>query len=1256
MAKEKNEGDASIILQVGEALSTLRGIKGPPKKERITQRKPERSKAGMETGGTAKGGISLQEQTHIKAKPETKEWADEVIKELKKGKLPPEIVERHEVSVSHETIVKSKSQAEWLVGMGDMPQSEVVAQVVADIASSELSNDPNYLLAKGAQLRWAMKADTPQEVQKEARVYLQKIHQKVLEGYQKQYDMPLEKQEIDGQEVLVAKFVDGKDQFTPEQRDLWNVAGHNLTGYESGMPTMRTSRDYKWDPAAEPVKDKKPATKKTTTASTSPTTPTAESRHKSIKSILEEFNEHAEHLSPEALERVIYGTYNELIEHHRDEISQIPQFMDRLAERINDIAEQHRTRGEGWNSLYVTEEIQRGYFLNPFQEVRGTQDRFNRSTKLLGNAVQDAIEYERRNHIQFVQSKDFRTRRMEYIQNPQNWDEIDAIYGSREHIDRGTPDGYTKHFLYQQVENEAQYQAFRDELVDKLSTGDMLQKAYVSYQLGSELDKMGVAYAGLGEPGVMSVLNDRGGLNSDSFDVLDRLGEDILYGPNGEPINISGPVMESLLEEATDEMFSQKALYEPKFKKAYGDRAELSRDEIRASVEETFMLVSITGRRAQFIRRGLVHHEVQQGAGGFNPSRYAGETAESRVLQAQEPVRFLMLRWGTISPVQRMNIEKAARFEAKRLEIDTYWDKRIKNSRSPAAREKLVKDAFWVYDDDPATLKTALETYMSYDASGNHRKPPETAANLSDEDLHRWLVIRDGIRQVDQQMLAGYDYFGAGWNMAESLRVIDQHFSDAEIASGANLAIGLHERTKSELGDGLFSSTITHEKIGEKRQELIHEADPTKDPKDIKDGMLVVMAKFSPLHIIRALREHQSPVVERYLADHLGTPGFSIFKKLDGNGNPVSVPTSRHDQFFREYSKYHQLINKRLADFYVDDATLPKGDPRKFRGLDPIDWSSGVISPEQRAVIDEVCGTTGTNPDEFIKLSKELTEFTLKRETLEEVSHPAIAQYFLTVNKIEARLRRYDDGPKEWDADKKKYIGKWSSRIAHYGGHGGGTGLKRWAGDLQNSWSAVSKDLLPLLGAPNLRTFEQHFQSFIDTVVFTGGHGAKARTAQSLALAWGRNHQRDIGKDFFGMGGENSFKPSCDAQRAAGMGEQSITMQEFDHLIHFAEASAGVKFHDMFPHITHEAEKEARMLISIGWPKFIKNIAEKSNNEAFKNLTNKDILTFHTIWLYRYWVLGAIILFFIGEKAVSETQKGLSGDSSEGGGGGHGGH
>lgn len=1295
---EKEKGAAAAIGEIVKAgVSLVTGKKEAPKAS-------PQSKAVDQLKARAEG------RPKPKAVPETKKWTEEVVAGLKRGELPPEPQVTRTVIESQQIIAKTQAakQTQWLVGEKGAPQSELVAQVVADIASSKLTNDPDYLLAKGAQLRSVITNETPANIQAEARHFLQKIYQKVLGEQQAAGRLSLEKTVVHGQNMWTPKIVDSKVQLPQKQRNLFNTIEYNLTVHKLDMAVGGGGRrepaggggaggtpDYKWDAAQDQVPDAP--------------------EFQNLKDKLIQYNSNITDLENElsAAKGKHPPDRQEIVETQKrlDDrviemlVIEIPAMSDSEQGLINnshlranlelyrlDLVDRYIKEGRGWSSLWVTELKMRAYQLNAFKETRKEQDTYNMYRRLLGNRAQEAIDRSLGQNVQYLVNDDYPRDTMALFKEKANWPDIE-----QETDIPVDPDHPQQHPLYQRMADERLLEEFRQTLVDKLTYPDLLEKNYTSWLLGN-LDKMSVGEAGFGEPGIITVLNNRG-INTDAFDVLEtKLGD--MTGPNGEMIVPTSAAQDVVIDEAVEFLYTHKGMIDYKWKAEYGPHEELTRDDIRASVMEVYRLMAITGHRAKILRRHL--NPIEGGQQGVNPHPFTSEpSGDNKLNMVIEPMRQFFDRWKVANAVQRVWMETIGRLSARRFGIDAKW-KEIVDKMTPGNPEyvRLVKHAFMILNDDKDYVKDQLSVLRFNRVGKDMKFWPERPEDVTKSELLRWLIFRDGTHLAEPHLMAGYTFFEGSWRGTAQIEIYDELFDK-------NKGVGVLERLNLKVA-GIFDIKKGHHAIEQVQEALTHKDGAHPE----NEGLMVTTARYMPIQVLRALDNKQNSLSENFISRRFGS--FDVFHDKFANGltedaeGPVSA--ERRDLFYKRYELRLTMINRGLADWeapQVPDSNHPDQmidnpllkldrnhpDRLKAKGLPPIDWSKAqqdnfgawtVGTTDQMAVLTRWCQETGVNPSEFVRVSKELADFALQQSVLAEAVHPLHAQYFLDVRKLDARLHRLDDGPKVWkkiptDGDntpvwmdrRRMYIGKWSKRlIAEAEGHGATGGLARYLGDQMNVFQVLVPHLIPLSKAKHPKEFEQHLEPFVDTVVNTGGSDSRANTTNLLTAAYIIPNRIDAEKDFLGITDDSTTMDISINQRVGGKGFKALTLQETDHTMHFGEAVAGEKFHDVFPHTNHEIMKEANLIVvpkifgrefEPKWPKFMNRFGEWGGHilpdvisvpglgtvrvNWGKNFEQRFSGTIFpavpTLWVYRivaFLGLGAIIGVFEG---VNSARKGL---------------
>lgn len=166
---------------------------------------------------------------------EEKKKAKTTIDKLEQGAHPvrralgtPESLE--ELKEEVKTLQKEKT-GQWLLNeIAELPDDPVVLKTLTEIAAAppELQNDPTWLLAKGAELRYSLRSDAPEELRNPLRASLNAIHRRIAQQT--------------GIDMSDPKTRASKDPKIVEKVDFVEFAGHHLHFEESGMAPRRTRR------------------------------------------------------------------------------------------------------------------------------------------------------------------------------------------------------------------------------------------------------------------------------------------------------------------------------------------------------------------------------------------------------------------------------------------------------------------------------------------------------------------------------------------------------------------------------------------------------------------------------------------------------------------------------------------------------------------------------------------------------------------------------------------------------------------------------------------------------------------------------------------------------------------------------------------------------------------------------------------------------------------------------------------------------
>ncbi len=164
-----------------------------------------------------------------KKKPDVKaekKKADEVIANLKKGIFPKaEIPQTPEIQegILREQLASGNTQG-LIEKAQDIPEDPKMLGVLTDIliAPPELQNDPRWLLAKGSEIRNALRADMPNDQQRIARNILRNIYQKIAV--------------IEGVDTSSPQVRISKDPVVAEKVQFVELAGNSLLPEAGVMP------------------------------------------------------------------------------------------------------------------------------------------------------------------------------------------------------------------------------------------------------------------------------------------------------------------------------------------------------------------------------------------------------------------------------------------------------------------------------------------------------------------------------------------------------------------------------------------------------------------------------------------------------------------------------------------------------------------------------------------------------------------------------------------------------------------------------------------------------------------------------------------------------------------------------------------------------------------------------------------------------------------------------------------------------------
>lgn len=1107
----------------------------------------------------------------------TQAWAEDIEKQIiDEAKLPPETtitVTKEEANDAIRNRMKVSKDFEWLVKDGEIIEDPQIAQVVYDVISGDSNPTKEMLLVKGSQLKHGRGLDEGVQESPERQKFRQRLLKKVQESY--------------GFSEDPRKAGSGA---TPEQKQLFEAITHEVSGFESGMPTRAGGRGRAGGgefsntmlQSIDNIINRHGRSR------------IEVDQARNFKAALEHFNtvrargfdmdvETANLINKVDSNEywLRFGTSDVELRHKLDELKkQVPGILNKR----NELRQMER----GWSSLYVSYEDMRLSWRSLSSMVRRRQDMLNWTTNVFESKVSESIERNEQQLIGYVSSDDFLRNRKAYLRDVANRAEIKALSGMDPYLDADGTRFNQEHRWYKEVDvRSPEHAEFLENIKNEISAISTLQRLDSGIELDTEMDKLKGMFSEWGDVGYTRVLNQRNGINIATLELFKEKGASIIYDEHGNIRALTGGVFRKLEDQVAAQMWAlhqqDPELYGKMFAEWEGSlgeneqgsmidvngnviRRNLTLQDFKSSAREISYLFTITGQRAQVFDKAATPFELMHRMD--NPAAFAGQPAEGKIMFANSPFRWLVERWSVKSKFIGVVMRNMFLAESRRAGIDTLWEERLKNigHMSPefkriakyafnmnfnvedSANANHIKDALSVLDTkyERRSFGNTLKQFIVGNRDGDNRTPPTTLQELTKGDLREQILYREGMRLLDSRFSGSYHIMDAGWNLQTQQDVLGK----LGVYTADN-GVLLHESAKIQAGS-LIDVTGNHKSMEEARHTL-------------KEETFKLMGRFDPLSSVDALIMRKHYDATKWFEDNAA--GFNIFHST-ALGETQAITKDRPDLFIKAASMRRTMIDTELANMKQMDqatgATISKNGPVDYSKWDG-DFS--VYTEAEGKAIQKICKVTDVDATAYMNMMKKTSIFALEPETRTDLSNPAYAIYFSTVRKVDPRVQFLDANPdKEW---------RWSSRIsASFEGHGAGGGFVRWAGDTENSRKALNDHLVAMLEAKDTKIFLMHAKPYFDTILFSGGWSSKGAVAQSLYIGWGQTALQDIIWDYAPTDMENSLIPTSSGQRAAGLGAPSIDRNALDHFEHDMEMACGELFHTRMPDFTVKMDKK----------------------------------------------------------------------------------
>lgn len=894
----------------------------------------------------------------------------------------------------------------------------------------------------------------------------------------------------------------------------------------------------------------------------------------------------------------------------------------------------------GWSDLYLSPRIMKQAHENIEYLLVRLEDQIREVPSFFENDVKQAIGHLKAQISKYGSHEDYKAHRIAYVMNPNNHARIKELSG--EAVDPNNP---SSHPWIQEMINNEKHQAFVTRINHMSSDAESLQFSYTNFLAGGNLERGQASASNLSEAGIWRIYTGRGGVNMYVHDTIARHGWNIKWETvNGDRRVIAGVAFDEMVQQATDEIWAHRVYIEDKFEK-FANRS-LTISDVRAAVKEAFILKVVTGERAEYVMNGLLPTEINGASDLTNPAAFAGQTPDYSWIQAIDPVRGVEFRWRMVEDAVAVRYKTMAYNEAARSDIDIDIREEMRHIRrgTPEFEEK-ARRAFNIVTG--GSEKNALSDLHVLRCGEAKPKPiPASIADLSEEDLTNWMIFKQGLSLAGQRLTGGYTESSAGWNN-ETLVNISHHKEFQALFKGGLKKSFVHERLRG--GVGSLITARTHEDVVESKKNLTSfHLSPDVDPEG--EGALVTLGRVDPISTCQALEEVQDSEFSKFFNQHAEAGEYDIFHdeipRTDGKPvyreDTTKITKKRFDLFVKRFTMRHQLIDHRLAgkEIIIDGKVVIK-EPEG-----PMDYSLSLEDAKatsQWATLRQVCIETKVDPEEYYGRMHSISVFALREDVLKRAASPMVSKYWTTVHYRDPRLRYVDD---------EAYKGPHWSVVISQQDPSTASGIGRMYGDCNTAKDGY-KAFNQAIGASDEKMFHEATYQFVNTIKFVGGRDCKIMTTQMMYYAWGLPGLMDLKYDLAGVDPHNVTFPTSAAQRAGGHAQSSMRRNQFEEFIHKGEGTTNTVWHNWSPHVTHAIEKRNKLVLSVEWPGFVQNLADKTKIKIIQRIFHKEIAKVKVISLYRMAGLSTLAAGVLALGIFQETQKGLSGDDSGGGGGGH---
>lgn len=1062
---------------------------------------------------------------HSEHEANTQAWAEDISEQiLNKNKQAPDLKVTVTLSEAQEAItsqVAADSSFSWLINTGEVPRSDASSQVVYDILTSgDLSQNKEYFLVKGAQLKYAEAIAGSTEHAAEVRQYRERILSKVRELYGVGND---------------AEHVpDGK-------QDLFNTITHHLLGFESGMmpPTEAPGggpriwngtkcADPKYDDLVEEIQNKFDVNPKKFMGD-----------WRGLQNAIDRLSG----AGPEKL--AIMG----------DPHLKLEAMYARLSGNIL----------EPWNSISTSGELQEKLILYP-EDTTNEGPRFTRKNSDFWAEGVFAQSNERNlaKLAELMSNNDFSGIVKKYMLA--HIADIEAAYGGL-NID---PDHPELHVFY--IERLGSLK----KIYDNLNTNVALERLYGAKKTGIDLAKIRDAAANYADSGQARTKAANGGVNHLAYDIYNATLRELQQNfHTGTDQRLTGVELEMANLLLLDYLRENAKILEPIWQSSLEKKIDIkggptiNREfnlEVQADIaRQVRMLSAVTGAEDTAIMMGLSPSE-SAGQNGQSAD-FSGTMGNEVAIKARSPIRWFFQRWDLLGGSTKDHLRIMVDMYAKSIGADKFFDQMM--AKMPADYKNdpeykaLLSYVFHVTEADPvkraAQEESVLQYYFEKTLDQHDRKPPKRLADVDKKLLKEAYLFKVGIDYADA-VTGAYGY-------EESYMYTKGVLAQKEFIFGKGTPlsklVGL-EHEERNAGMGVINAETEHEL--EHAKEALVEVEKT-------------IADYLPHRHLEKFMKHRSIAMRRALREDIAAGKFSLLVK-GTNITENATQNMRWDIVVRELEKRYLLIDalqakEGLVPHNYQSATV---EPAMMLIMEKVCDSMGTAGSDNVKIYLDAMKTISDRVRTHDMLH-ELTEGQYL-DSLRTISgESAYIKFF--EKPLECPGNQWIGKTlTKFERDQIAIV-KMSTHIGGEKGLSRESIMGRYYGDTAGAVENTTTTFWPLIGAGSDKELVEGLPKAMHLSLFTGGRKPKNRMGIIITASWLKMVATDRVKDALLL---NSQPDSSAHKRAVGENGISIGLNEQHHVYDAVQAAAKTKFKEAIPELASEVEKQLHLIWKIRKP------------------------------------------------------------------------